>query len=156
MESNEIRAQIREAERAAAAPHLTSADSPWWYAAFLGLVGPILAFTTSQALVTFNGGTSTWPLIPALTAALIALFVVLDQRRRRGTSPSGPPPHELRTVYRWYYTGAVILIIAVSGLALVTPLAVSVPVGYALAAGGFAWYTVACKRAAERVRARLA
>lgn len=155
MESNEIRDELREAERAAAAPFVEVPRYQWWHTALLSLVGPLFALVTSQVLRALDGG-GTLAFIPGFAITLITLFVVLDQRRRSGATPKGKAPAELRIVFRWYYIGAAIVLVSVAILALTTSPWASLPVSYAVCLGGLLWFGTAYQRAAARVQARLA
>lgn len=155
MESNEIREQLREAERAAAAPYVTYPKDPWWYPALLGLTGPLLVLVLTQTFGAFAGKPS-WGAFPSIAITLIALYIVFDKRKRRGTFPLGKAPAELRGVYRWYFIGAVLVVIAIGALAFLAPIFVSLPASFLLAFGGVMWFGTAYERAAARVRARLA
>jgi len=155
MESNEIREQLLEAERAAAAPYVIYPKDPWWYPVLVGFIGPLLVLVFTQTIGAFAGKT-TWGALPSLAITLIALYIVFDQRRRRGTMPRGKAPRELRGVYRWYFTGAVVVAISIGALALLAPIYVSLPASFLLAFGGIMWFGAAYERAAARVRARLA
>lgn len=156
MESNEIREQLRLAERAAAAPYIDYPKDPWWQFLLLSLVLPIFALLLNTLV---NGSTTMRSLLALQSLAItgITLAVVLSQRKRRGALPSGgKAPAELRRVFRWYFVGASALTLAVSALALTTPLYVSMPVAWALSLFGIAWFGMAHERAAVRIRERLA
>lgn len=156
MESNEIREQLRLAERAAAAPYVDYPKDPWWHMPLLSLTSPIFAYmlytmlhgtTTSRSTISF----------PAVASLGIALIIILHQRKRRGALPSGgKAPAELTRVLRWYAVGGITLAVSVIALALTTPLYVSVPVAWVLSLGGIYWFGRAYERAAEQVRERLA
>lgn len=155
MESDDLRSELREAERAAAAPYVARPLYPWWHAALLSLAGPLFALVTSQSLQAFQGG-GVWLFVPSIAISLITILVVQDQRRRRGVMPKGKAPVELRPVYRWYLIGATVMLVAIAVLALSTSLWVSIPLSYCACLGGIWWFSVAYERASERVRARLA
>lgn len=155
MESNEIQQQLREAERAAAAPHIALPRSPWWHTLLISLTGPALVLLVTQTQGLFSERT---PLgsIPTLTIVLIALVVILDQRKRRGVTPKGKAPQEIRRVFNWYLLGTIILIAGVFALAVTSSLWVSIPVSFVACLGGLTWFGIAYERAADRVRVPLA
>lgn len=155
MESNEIQDQLREAERAAAAPHITNTKAPWWHTLLLSLTGPALVLLMTQTQGIFSERTPLGSL-PSVVIALIALFVILDQRKRRGVTATGKAPLEIRRVLNWYLLGAVVLIVGIFALAFTTSLWVSIPVSFVACLGGLVWVGIAHERAAERVRTRLA
>lgn len=158
MESNEIRAQLREAEWAAAAPFVLRPKGPGWQGALLALVGPLLVLVVTQAAAALSndGSWGAWGPLPGLAITLIAVYVTLDQRKRHGALPKGKAPRELVPVLRWYYIGAGITVLILVALALLLPLWWSLPLSLALTAGGAMWVQAAYERAAARVRARLA
>lgn len=155
MESNEIREQLREAERAAAAPYVIYPKDPWWMIWFLSLVLPLLSIVMFQ---TRQGEDGVGPLLflPSIMISGIVIFTVTVQRKRRGTFPMGEAPAELRRVYRWYFIGAAIFGVAAILIALSTPLYISVPVAFVLNLGGLFWFGASYERAAHHVRERLA
>lgn len=155
MESNEIREQLLEAERAAAAPYVTYPKDPWWHPVLLGLTGPLLVLVVTQTAGAFSGHGS-WGPLPGMAITLIAVFVVLDQRKRRGALPKGKAPRELRDLYRWYFISAGIMVLGIVALGLLTSLWWSMPLSFAAVFAGIMWFGVAYERAAARVRARLA
>lgn len=155
MESYKMRNELLEAERAAAAPFMQRSLYPWWHAALLSLAGPLFALVVFQVFHAFQSGTN-WAFVPSLAISLIALLVVQDQRRRRGSIPKGKAPLELRPVYRWYFVGATLLFVAIAVLSAFTSLWVSVPTSYVACLSGVVWFGVAYRQAAARTRARLA
>lgn len=155
MESNEIQEQLREAERAAAAPHITNPRSPWWHILLLSLTGPALVLLVTQAQGLLAERTPVGS-IPSLAIVLIALIVILDQRRRRGVTPKGRAPREIHRVFNWYLLGAIVLLAGVLALALTSSLWISIPVSFVACLGGLIWFGIAYERAADRVRKRLA
>lgn len=155
MESDEIRAQLLEAERAAAAPYVLYPKDPWWQGVLLALTSPLFVLVVTQTAGVFSGH-RTWAVLPGIAITLISLFVVLNQRKRRGALPQGKAPRELRVVFRWYYIGAGITVLAVVTLALLTTLWWSLPLSFAVTFGGLLWFGAAYERAAARVRERLA
>lgn len=155
MESDELQFELREAERAAAAPFMLVPLSSWWHVALLGLAGPLFALVTSQTLLAIQGG-GTWAFIPSIAISLITILVVQDQRRRRGVAPKGKAPVELRPVYRWYFIGAALLFVAIVVIALNTSPWVSLPVSYLACLAGMLWFKHAYGQAVARIKARLA
>ena len=154
MESNEIQEQLREAERAAAAPYIANPKSPWLHTLLLSLTGPALVLVITQTWGGLSERTSAS--FPSLVVALIAMFIILDQRKRRGVTPMGQAPREIRRVFNWYVLGMVVIIGGVFALGLTTSLWISIPVSFVACLGGLLWTGIAYERAAERVQARLA
>lgn len=155
MENKDIQDQLREAERAAAAPHITNTKVPRWHTLLLSLTGPALVLLVTQTSGVFAERTPLGSL-PVLAVVLIALVVIFDQRKRRGVTPKGQAPIEIRRVLNWYLPGAVVLVVGIFALALTTSLWVSIPASFVACLGGFVWLGIAHERAAERVRVRLA
>lgn len=87
MESNdEVRAQLRAAERAEAAPYVDYPQDPRWTAPAFGVLASLLVLTANL----HNN-----PALSSTLSMLVMLCVLgyaLWQRRRRGTQPSGKPP----------------------------------------------------------------
>lgn len=155
MESNEIREQLREAERAAAAPYVVYPKDPWWVVLLLSLVLPLMCVALAQTQ-DGAGGAGPWLFVPSVAISGIVITVASVQRRRRGTFPAGKAPRELRRVYLGYSIGALVLGLTAVVLGFRAPLSVSLPIAFALNAGGLLWFGVAHDRAATRIRARLA
>ena len=155
MESNEISEELREAERAAAAPYVTYPKEPWWALWALSCVLPLLTLALHE---TRQGSEGSGPLLvmPSVLISVIVVVVVTAQRKRQGALPAGKAPNELQRVYRWYFVGAAMFGVGAIALGLLTPLIVSLPIAFLLNLGGLLWFGYSYERAAARVRARLA
>lgn len=155
MESDAFRSELLAPERAAAAPYVLKPLHQWWHAALLSLAGPLFALVTSETLRAFEGG-GTWAFLPGIAITLLTILVMVDHRKRRGVTPRGKAPLELRAVFRWYYVGAALVLVGIAVLAMNTSPWLSLPVSYVACLGGLMWFGAAYERAAARVRARLA
>lgn len=154
MENMDARQELSAAERAAAAPYVEIKADPWWVAPGFGLLGLLLVLSRGlRAQADAPDWASTLPLA---LIVLGSLGYVLWQRRRLGALPAGPAPREINRVLRWFVVGAALVAIALFVLGDRAPLWLGLPLGFALATGGMAWYGAAYGRAASRVRERLA
>lgn len=159
MESDEVRESLRAAERAAAAPWVDYPRDPVWHAVVLSVAGPVVVLIGAQlfgALV----GRADFIALPSIVLSLLVIIVVTDQRRRRGTWPTGAMPAELRAVFRWYVVGVIVLALAFAGAGALAPapvpLILALVIAYVVTFAGVRWYSRAYDRAATRVRERLA
>jgi hypothetical protein len=148
MESNpDIAQELRQADRAAAAPYVDYPATPAWYPPATGLWAA--AFCLSTAL-----GSAT-------RAAVLGLLVVLElglatwYRRRRGTWPRGRAPRELRPVLVGFVSGAVVIGGGLGALLALTEAWIAAAVAFVLVTLAVGWYERAYARAAARTRARL-
>lgn len=160
METNDVRAQLHDLERAEAAPYVDQRPSPWWFAPAFALWFGVMA-----AVQDFHWSTdvdSTWQALVTLAilipmAALIGAYTSWHQRYH-GAWPKlvGPKPPEIRRVYRVYFVMFLLAAAALVGLALVVPWWVTGPVTAVVAYGCLAAYERIYERAAAAVRERLA
>ncbi len=159
MESDEIRETLREAERAAAAPWVDYPRDPAWHALALSVAGPMFVLIGAQ-LFGALAGRATVIALPSVVLSLLVVLVVTDQRRRRGTWPTGAMPTELRALLPGYIAGAIVLAVVFAGAGALAPAPVPLVLALVLAYGvtfaGVRWYLRAYDRAAARVRERLA
>jgi len=158
MESDaEIRAQLRDLERAEAAPYTDFPPTPRWY-----VPAAALWAATFAALVRVSRSDSRPAEIAAVVgmlglAALIGVFVGWYQRYH-GAMPSllRRKPPEIRRVMAFYVVGAV-LVLAVNALTVaVAPWWACAAVGFVTAGTGLWWYEHAYARAAAAAKERLA
>ncbi|GAA0980681.1 hypothetical protein ENKNEFLB_01969 [Nocardioides aquaticus] len=148
MGSNEVADQLREVERAEAAPYVDLLPSPWWYPPVVGAWAASLA----AVLLLDLSGVALLALV-ALELAFIGWMV-----RRQGAWPrmTGSKPPEVDRAY-WQFLGGLAVLAVAVGLAgwLAGPVTVCVVVLVGVTAG--LWlYERAYERAVARVRARLA
>lgn len=146
---------LREIDRAAAAPFLDYPELPAWW--------PIVAGVWF-ALV-FASGFTTWIGAVGLRVGAIALLIAVLAFflrwyvARRGVMPSTDPrvaPPEIGRAMRWYYAGVALCAVVIAASFLWAPSAAAVAVTFVLVTIGIALYDRAYRRAAARVRARLA
>ncbi|MQA82997.1 MAG: hypothetical protein GEV10_31855 [Streptosporangiales bacterium] len=154
MESkDEIREQLRAAERAAAAPYVDYPKDPWWTVPGFGALASLIVLGVNlREQSDMPDWAATLPL--ALVAAG-ACGYVLWQRRRRGTMPSGKAPREVNRVLWGFVLGAVVVAVVVFVFADLAPLWLAVPSAFVLASGGMLWFGRAYDRAAAQARERL-
>lgn len=150
MENNdEMRAQLRAAERAEAAPYVDYPEDPRWAAPAFGGLALLLALTASL---------HDRPVFSSLLSMLVVLSVmgyVIWQRRRRGTQPSGKAPREISQVIWGFVAGAIVIGFALLSLGYSAPLWLALPVAFVVGTAGLLWFGRAYDRAAARVRERL-
>lgn len=159
MESDEARDVLRQAERAAAAPWVDYPPDPAWHAAALSFAG-VLPVLIGAQLFGVLAGRPMFIIMSSVVVSLAVVVVVTDQRRQRGTWPSGEMPAELRTVFRWFLAGVIALAVGFVVVGALVPAPVPLLVALVLAYGvswlGARRYSRAYDRAATRVRERLA
>lgn len=149
MESDEIREQLRAADRAEASPWVDYPPTPRWYPPATGAWAALLTL----AVGVLDDG--------ARVAAILALVAVEGcflgwyVRYRGGVMPAGPAPREFRGAIM-AFVGALVAVIAgvVALAALVAPWAGAVLALCGVAAV-IAWYERAYADAARRARERL-
>lgn len=148
MESDDIRATLREADRAAAAPWIDYPPTPRWWAPLFGiwtlLFGLNIGYVDHLAQA-----------VGSLVLALSMGALVGWQRSIRGTYPTGRAPREFRASMTVLFVGA--LVLGAIGWLVAT---LSAPwVGAVVAAIGavvlVAWYERTYARVAAELRARL-
>ncbi|MDF9715516.1 hypothetical protein INN71_04910 [Nocardioides sp. ChNu-153] len=156
MESNELRTSLRDLERAEAAPYVDFPPTPWWY--FLAVPAWAAAMTTAVHLALVEDVSSWW-----LTLALVALALLVGAfvgwyGRYHGAVPSlrGSKPREIRTAYRQYAMGAVLVLLAIGVAVATLPWWGSAAVAFVAVGAGIGIYEVAYSRAAAAARERLA
>jgi hypothetical protein len=145
---DDVREQLREAERGEMASWVVYPPTPAWWAPFFGGWAAVLTLVI--------GLVDGVVLALAQLALVLVMFVVIAwDRRRRGTYPSGRPPRELTAALIGLLIGAVV----VAGLGLVVTEYGSVWVAAALVAVGswavVAWYERAYAAVASRLRERV-
>lgn len=155
MESNEIRQQLLDAERAAAAPYLNHQKNLLWHYLALSCVLPLFCIVVHQLHPDRIGSPNIAAFLPTIFISIIVIAVVTDQRKRNGMQPSGQAPQEPKVVY-WYFIIAVILGLATIPFSIFTPLPLSIPVAFIVNLLALWWFATAYERAAERTRTRLA
>jgi hypothetical protein len=145
------RQQLREAERAAAAPYVDYPRTPGWYAPVVGawsaaLVAvlatrsshPVLSVVVLVALVAAEGGFLAW------------------YRNKRGTMPSmRQVPPEIRREMSRYLVGLVVVVAAVVAAAVLLSGLLAALLAFVLVTGGLTVYERRYERAAAATRARL-
>lgn len=154
MESNdEIRAQLRAIDRAAAAPYVDYPKNPWW---------AVPAFATVAPLFVLGVNLSERSDVPDALAALLMAIVVISawgyawwQYRRWGAAPADKAPREVNRVMWGFVAGAVVVGVALFMLADWAPLWLAMPTAFMLVAAGLFWFGRAYARAAQKVRERL-
>lgn len=153
MESSELHAALREAERGAAAPYIAYPTTPWWYPLVLGawaaaMVGMFVFWRQNGAL--FFAGI-------AILISLEVLFLTWLQRRH-GALPmlgKGKPPEEIAASYRGYFAGLAVIVAAVALVWLLAGVPAAAATTFVLVSAGLFWYEKVYSAAAERVKARL-
>lgn len=160
MESDDVRTQLHDLERAEAAPYVDQRPSPRWFAPAFGLWFGVMA-----AVQDFHWSTevdSVWRALVTVAivipmAALVGAYSAWHQRYH-GALPRlvGPKPPEIRRVYRLYFLAFVVVAAALVGLALLVPWWVTGAVTAVVAWGFLAAYERIYERAAAAVRERLA
>jgi len=150
MESNgNLHETLRAADRAAAAPWVDYPPTPWWHYPCFGLWAAAMVVTYGafhDHVVVF---------LPCYLAliALVGVYIVW-QRRRRGVSPYGWPPREVRVVCGWYLAGYLVLYGIVVAV-MVWSWACAAAVAFAASTAGLVWFEAGYARAVRRVRSRL-
>ncbi|MGD9959979.1 hypothetical protein [Nocardioides sp.] len=114
MESNSDQmAQLREADRAAAAPYLDYPPSPVWYPVATGAWFALMLLAVS-ALDDHRG----WAIAAIVTLVAIEFAFIAWVRRSWGTWPRmAGAPAEITGAYRWYVVRlvALVLVVGVAG-----------------------------------------
>ncbi|GAB2883064.1 hypothetical protein [Nocardioides pacificus] len=151
MESEQdIAAQLRDVERAAAAPYVVYPPTPRWY--------PPAAGTWAAALVGVIawGRDSAWFAVGMVTLLVAELAFLRWYSRRHGALPSlRQPPPEFRSAFRRYAVGvAVVLALVALAWTLLGPWA-AVATTWVAVTVGLAAYERLYAQAARRVRERL-
>lgn len=154
MESkDEVRDQLRAAERAAAAPYVDYPKDPWWTVPGFGALASLFVLGVNlRQQSDLPDWAGTLPL--ALVAASVCGYV-LWQRRRRGIAPSGKAPREVSRVLWRFVLGAFVVAVVMFVLADLAPLWLAVPFAFVFASGGMLWFGRAYDRAAAQARERL-
>src|SRR4051794_40929483 len=99
MESNDLRQSLREAERGEAATWIDYPPTPRWWSPMFGLWSAVFALNVGYVDGWVGG------VVNLVLAALMG-GVIVWQRRRRGTFPTGRPPRELRAAFVGLFVGA--------------------------------------------------
>lgn len=148
MESSEIRAALRDADRAEAAPWVVYPPTPRWYPPATGV--------WAAALVLVLGGLDGMAHKLGL-AGLVAveLGFLAWYRRYRGTWPTGSAPRELRPALVWFVVGALVVVAVLLLVHVVVGLWPTAVVALAGVTALMAWYERAYAAAAARARERL-
>ncbi|WP_262849970.1 hypothetical protein [Mumia quercus] len=158
MESDvEIRAQLRELERAEAAPYVDNPPTPRWFVPTAALWAAALA-----ALVRLSRSDA----LPAQIAAVVGILALASligvyvgwYQRYHGAMPSmrGRKPVEVRRVMRGYLAGAALVLAVNAAVVAVAPWWACAAVAFVTAGTGLWWYEHAYARAAAATRDRLA
>ena len=149
MESEEIRATLRQADRAEAAPWTDYPPTPRWYPVAVGAWAALLTLAFTEL-----GRDLRIPAVLALIAVEVG-FLRWYVRYRGGVMPSGRAPREFRRAILGFVAGATAVVLAIFGL-------VGAVGGWVGAAGALllvpvviAWYERAYAEAARRARERL-
>ncbi|MEQ3554667.1 hypothetical protein WIS52_29735 [Pseudonocardia nematodicida] len=141
-------------ERAEAAPYVSYPATPrWMYPAFALWVG---AYTAAYALLEVHALLFLAVVVGLLGAIILALRWM---HRWHGALPlpgRGTPPAEITRVYRQYFAGIAVLVVAVVVLGLTAGIAVASVAGVLLSYPGLLAFDRAYHRAAAAVRERLA
>lgn len=156
MESDsDLRSQLRDLERAEAAPYTETPPTPRWYVPAAALWAGALA-----ALVKLTRGDDPARLWAAAgiigLAALIGVYVGWYQRYH-GAAPSlrGRKPVEIRRVIWGYAAGALVVLAANAAVIAVAPWWACAVFGFLTAGAGLWWYERAYARAAAAAKERL-
>ncbi|MDT9595212.1 hypothetical protein RDV89_19145 [Nocardioides zeae] len=161
MESDDIRDQLRQIERAEASPYVDQRRSPWWFApgfaAWFGAMAAVQSFHWSGL-----SSSSMWTALLMLAvvlplAALLGAYMSWHQSYH-GAWPRtfGPKPPEIRRVYWYYSIGFLLGAAGLVALAFVVPWWVTGLATTAVAYVGLLAYERVYERAADAVKARLA
>jgi hypothetical protein len=153
MESS-LAGQVRDLERAEAAPYVQMPPSPWWVpplfgAWFAGYVGTFAWWRENElgfivAMLALCGG------MGAFVGWLARRFGAFPMPGR------GTPPPEIRREYRRYATGAVATAVLVAAVMWWAGVAVAAGVAFVSVTLGLSLYQARYERAAAAVRERLA
>jgi hypothetical protein len=151
MESDEeVRAHLREADRAAAAPWTDFPPTPRWYPPAVGAWTALVAVTLGQGRAH-----------PAAAVAGLVVLVIIEYgfvvwyRRYRGAMPGNRPPREFhQPIARLVLGVAAITAVAWLGWHFIHP-AVAVGATFALMTALIGWYEGQYAAAAKAVKARL-
>lgn len=145
MESDEIRAALREADLAEAAPWTEYPPTPWWYVPVASLWAGSLVLVLALSIR---------PLLLLLVAA--ELLFLAWYRRYRGLWPTGAAPRELRGPIWLCVTLMAVTAAAAWAAYLLAGPWWSAATTTVLTAGVLGWYERAYADAARRTRERLA
>lgn len=154
MESeDEIRDQLRAAERAAAAPYVDYPKDPWWTVPGFGALAALFVLSIDLRGQSNMPGWSGTLLLALFMACVIGYL--WWQRQRRGTMPSGNAPPEFKRVMWGFALGALVVGVGLFVLADLASLWLAVPSAFVIASVGTLWFGRAYDRAAAQVRERL-
>lgn len=151
---SDLRDELRRLERAEAAPYVGCPPTPRWYVPATGL----WAAAYSGNVVWMRAGGPQWAVLPILVVLVIVAGVFIGwYRRYHGALPSlrGPKPPEIRRAYVNYLVGATVVAAALVFLIWAVPPAAPIA-ALVLVSGGVWLYERAYRRAADRLRKRLA
>lgn len=145
---------LRDIDRAAAAPFLEYPSLPVWWPVVAG------AWFTAVFSAGFTGWISNTGVRAAVTVSLVAAlaFFLRWYMDRRGVMPSSDPrvaPTEIGRAMWWYYAGAIACALVIAACFLWAPPVVAAVATFILATVGIAVYDRAYHRAADQVRSRL-
>lgn len=148
-ERGELAAELRQADRAAAAPWIDYPATPAWYPVATGLWAALFCLTMAIP------DESPKRALALLALVLIELAFVAWYRRRRGTWPRGRAPEEISKVMRAFVLGA-LAVLGVVGLTLwlAAPWVAAI-VAFVVVTPSVAWYERVYAAAAARARTRL-
>ncbi|MBM7366912.1 hypothetical protein [Gordonia hydrophobica] len=148
---DDLRALLRIAERAAAAPFIDYPPTPAWYAPAVGAWAATLA-----GVVAYRPEPLIAIVIFVFLLGLLGGFVGW-YGRLRGTQPTiTDAPPEFRRIFRHYLMGVIVLGVIVIPLILFAPPLAAIATTFVLVTGGIALYERAYARAAAATRLRLA
>ncbi|MEV6281978.1 hypothetical protein [Kribbella sp. NPDC051770] len=153
MESD-AREQLRNLERAEAAPYVEYPVTPWWYAPAIGL-------WVAAMIATFTWWRENAALFAGSLAALIVLELVFVtwMQRRHGALPMpgrGKPPAEIGALWGKYFAGLAAVVVAVGLVWWLVGVPAAAVVAFVLVTSGLVVYERRYAVAAARVKERLA
>lgn len=160
MESNELRDQLREIERAEASPYVDYRPSPWWWLpGFAFWAAAMVAVQDLHWSAGDDRGAASTILVLTATLGLAAVIgaYLAWYTRYNGTMPAlfGRKPPEIRRAYAVYFVAYALALLAILGTVLVAPWWVGGLVTFVLAfalMGSYEWYYA---KAAAAVKERL-
>jgi hypothetical protein len=150
MESDEIRAALRAADRAEAASWTDYPPTPQWYPPATGAWAAALTL----ALGGLDGGARTSAVVALLAVELA--FLAWYVRYRGDILPTGTAPHELRPAIVRFAAAVAAVVAGVGVLTLTVDVLAGATLAFVGVTAVVTWYEHAYGAAIRRVRERLA